>query len=130
MQGCQATGKSSKSQAGRARTVLRGTSCPQRRPVDQPPHPEGSHTTVVPFYPAPLLTSFVFLSTPPWPDTPLRRGRVLTRATPGGRPPLIRPGTARGSGRAAAGDFGSRGSDFPCSPPARRGSLSRTPAPG
>src|SRR3954449_2979982 len=69
MQGCQATGKSSKSQAGRARTVLRGTSCPQRRPVDQPPHPEGSHTTVVPFYPAPLLTSLVFLSTPPWPDT-------------------------------------------------------------
>src|SRR4051812_9442784 len=70
MQGCQATGKSSKSQAGRARTVLRGTSCPQRRPVDQPPHPEGSHTTVVPFYPAPLLTSLVFLSIPPWPDTP------------------------------------------------------------
>src|SRR3954453_22720900 len=69
MQGCQATGKSSKSQAGRARTVLRGTSCPQRRPVDQPPHPEGSHTTVVPFYPAPLLTALVFLSTPPWPDT-------------------------------------------------------------
>src|SRR3954463_10908606 len=74
MQGCQATGKSSKSQAGRARTVLRGTSCPQRRPVDQPPHPEGSHTTVVPFYPAPLLTSLVFLSTPPWPDTRDGRG--------------------------------------------------------
>src|SRR3954469_24183996 len=70
MQGCQATGKSSKSQAGRARTVVRGTPCPQGRPVDQPPHPEGSHTTVVPFYPAPLLTSLVFLSTPPWPDTP------------------------------------------------------------
>src|SRR3954454_406895 len=69
MQGCQATGKSSKSQASRARTVLRGTSCPQRRPVDQPPHPEGSHTTVVPFYPAPLLTALVFLSIPPWPDT-------------------------------------------------------------
>src|SRR5215212_1483204 len=76
MQGCRATGKSSKGQAGRARTVLRGTSCPQRRPVDQPPHPEGSHTTVVPFYPAPLLTSLVFLSTPPWPDTRRQRYRL------------------------------------------------------
>src|SRR4051794_12060865 len=93
MQGCQATGKSSKSQASRARTVLRGTSCPQRRPVDQPPHPEGSHTTVVPFYPAPLLTALVFLSIPPWPDTenerrPPPRARGASRPRQGG--PFVR----------------------------------------
>src|SRR3954471_7033140 len=86
MQGCQATGKSSKSQAGRATTALRGTSCPQRRPADQPPHPEGSHTTVVPFYPAPLLTSLVFLSTPPWPDTRRPRRMASRVGSSGGLP--------------------------------------------
>src|SRR4051794_22274892 len=84
MQGCQATGKSSNSQAATATTALRGTSCPQRRPADQPPHPEGSHTTVVPFYPAPLLTSLVFLSTPPWPDTSVISDRAV--GVPGGGP--------------------------------------------
>src|SRR5436190_8255229 len=104
MQGCQATGKSSKSQASRARTVLRGTSCPQRRPVDQPPHPEGSHTTVVPFYPAPLLTALVFLSTPPWPDT-----------GPGNDPRAARePGKPPGRAQEAAGQDG----EGPASPPA------------
>src|SRR5688572_21637222 len=82
MQGCQATGKSSNSQAATATTALRGTSCPQRRPADQPPHPEGSHATVVPFYPAPLLPSLVFLSTPPWPDTVPIRSTLVPAALP------------------------------------------------